>query len=153
MEKINWCFKVNGLKIIEPNLIVSKSYLEQSEKALSKVKSLIDENDFVWANSRIYYCAYYALLSFLYKIGIKSENHDCSIELIKFLFGKDFGISSYKENRIKSQYYFKFSSKEELLNDYSKIKLFFVNFKKIIDLIKDKEIEEYRNKVKEMINE
>ena len=152
MKKIRWCFKIKkGLKIIEPSEVVSDSYIEQSEKALSKVKSLIDENDFVWANSRMYYSVYYAVMSFLYKIGIKSENHDCSIELVKFLFGETFGADSFKEIRIDSQYYFKFSGKEVLLKNYSEAKLFFLNLKKIIESVKTKEIDIYRKKIKEEI--
>jgi len=152
MVKVKWCFEIkNGLKLIEPNTIVSDSYIEQSEKALSKVKSLIEEDDFVWANSRIYYCTYYAIMSFLYKIGVKSENHDCSIALIKFLFGDDFGISSLKEDRIKSQYYFKYSSKEILRKNYSQVKLFFVKFKGTIETLKEEDIESYRKKIEELL--
>lgn len=152
MKDVKWCFKIqNGLKLVEPNDNISEGYLEQSENALSKVKSLIDEKDFVWANSRIYYCAYYAVLSFLYKIGVKSENHDCSIKLIKFLFGKDFGLSGFKEDRISAQYYFKFSSMEAMRKNYFEAKKFFVEFKELINSVNEEKINFYRNKIMEEI--
>jgi len=154
MKKIEWCFKIkNGLKLVEPNEIVSDSYLEQSEKALSKVKFLIEENDFVWANSRMYYCVYYSIMSFLYKIGVKSENHDCSIEVVKFLFGETFGADFFKEMRVGSQYYFKFSGKEDLLKNYSQAKLFFLNFKRIIGSLDEKKVNIYRKKIRGQLNE
>ncbi len=152
MNKVKWCFLTsNGLKIIEPNLIVSNSYLSQAEKTLSKVKELIDEEDFIWASARIYYCAYYLISSFLQKIGVKSENHNCSIELIKYLFEDDFNIELFKKNRIDSQYYFKFRQKKDLLKIYSKVKLFYLNFKEKIEGLKEKDVKKIRIKIKEIL--
>jgi len=149
MKKINWCFKIkNGLKFVEPSEIISKSYLEQSEKTLSKIKELIEEEDFVWASARIYYSAYYLILSFLYRVGVKSENHDCSIKLVEFLLNKKLDLKLFKENRVDSQYYFKFKERKDLLDLYSKIKLFYLEFKKIILSLNEKEIEDCIKKIK-----
>jgi len=150
MEKINWCFQVkHGLKLIEPNLNVSNSYLIQSEKTLSKVKRLIDEEDYLWASVRIYYCAYYCIYSFLQKVGIKSENHDCSIELIKFLLNEEFvkDIDIFRASRIDSQYYLILGQKEKLLENYQKVKEFYLNFKEKIDALGKKEITNFRIKI------
>ena len=68
-----------------------------------------------------------------------------------FLFGDDFGISSLKEDRIKSQYYFKYSSKEILRKNYSQVKLFFVKFKGTIETLKEEDIESYRKKIEELL--
>lgn len=154
MKKIKWCFLTNGgLKLIEPNLIVSNSYLDQAEKTLSKIKQLIEEEDFVWASARIYYSAYYLVNSFLQKIGVKSENHDCSIELIKYLFEKDFDLGLFKKNRIDSQYYFKFRQKKDLFELYSKVKLFYLEFREQIELFGEKKIEGVRIKLRGFLDE
>ncbi len=154
MKKIKWCFLTRGgLKLIAPNLIVSNSYLSQAEKTLSKIKELILEEDFVWASARIYYCAYYLVNSFLQKIGVKSENHDCSIELIKYLFKEDFDLELFKKNRIDSQYYFKFRQKKDLLELYSKVQLFYLDFKEKIEGFGEKEINEVRTKLEAVLDE
>jgi len=142
MNKLKWCFKIrNGLKIVEPSEDISGSYIRYAEKTLSKINDLIDEEDFLWVSIRIYYCAYYSLYSFLQKIGIKSGNHDCSIELVKELIKEDFigDISLFRQDRIDAQYYLQINQKKNLLNNYKKVKFFYLKFKEIVDsLNKDK---------------
>lgn len=156
MNKIKWCFSVkNELKIVEPNKEIALSYLNEAEKTLSKIKNLIEENDFVWASVRIYYCAYYSLYSFLQRIGTKSENHDCSVELVKELLHKDFinEITSFKKDRIDSQYYLKTGQKEKLLGLYSKVKEFYLDFREIVENLTDQDIKDFNDKIKEMKND
>ena len=159
MDKINWCFSVkNGLKVVEPNKEIALSYLGEAERTLSKIENLIEENDFVWASVRIYYCAYYSLYSFLQMIGVKSENHDCSIELVKELLDKDFigEIVSFKKGRIDSQYYFKTGQKEKLSGFYLQVKNFYLDFREIIESLTDEDIKDFRdkmNKLKVKLNE
>jgi len=156
MKKIKWCFLVKGgLRIVEPSKEVAFAYLEEAEKALSKVKELIEEGDFVWASARIYYCAYYSLYSFLQRIGVKSGNHDCSIELVDGLLNKDFisDILNFKQSRIDSQYYLKIGQKEKLLEFYLKVKNFYLEFKEIVGGLTEQEIEGYINKIREVKDE
>ena len=156
MNKIKWCFSLKGgLKIVEPSKEVAFAYLEEAEKTLSKIKGLIDEEDFVWASVRIYYCAYYSLYSFLQRIGIKSENHDCSIELVKKILNKDFinNIMDFKQCRIDSQYYLKIGQEEKLLSFYLKVKNFYFEFKNVVDNLTEQEIQNYINKIKGMEDE
>lgn len=151
MEKIEWCFKTKkGLKIDKPNKNISESYLEQAENTLSKIKELVGEGDFLWASVRIYYCAYYSLYSFLRRIGVKSENHDCSIELIKKLLGDEFGekIENFKKSRIDSQYYLKTQKKEDLLKNYKSVKNFYLELREKTKNLSEDEIEEYRKMLK-----
>lgn len=153
MKKVRWCFSLKGgLKIVEPNKEVAFAYLEEAEKTLSKIKELIEEEDFVWASVRIYYCAYYALYSFLQRIGIKSENHDCSIELVRELLGEKFirDIEQFKEERVRAQYYLKTGQKENLLKLYPAVKNFYLFFKEIVKNLSDSEAEEHLKKVREM---
>ncbi len=150
MDRINWCFSIRkGLKVVEPNEEIALSYLGEAEKTLSKIKDLIEENDFVWASVRIYYCAYYSLYSFLQRIGVKSENHDCSIELVKELLNKGFigEIVSFKKGRIDSQYYLKTGQKEKLSGFYLKVKNFYLDFREIVESLTDEDIKDFRDKI------
>lgn len=154
MNKIKWCFSVKGgLKFIEPNKELAVSYLNEAEKTLSKINQLINEEDFLWASVRIYYCAYYSIYSFLQKIGVKSENHDCAIELIKEFFSNDLlkNIDKFKEDRISSQYYLKTGQKNKLNDNYFQVKEFYLKFKKVINEISEEDVKDYRNKLNEML--
>lgn len=156
MNKIKWCFSLKkGLKDVGPNKEIANSYLIQAENTLSKIKTLIDEGDFVWASVRIYYCAYYSIYAFLQRIGIKSENHDCSIELVKKLIDKKFidNIEDFKENRVNAQYYLKTGQKDKLLKLYLDVKNFYFDFKEIIENLSEEDVKEYINKTRGMLNE
>lgn len=149
MDKINWCFSVKGgLKKVDPNKEIALSYLVEAEKSLSKIKRCVDEEDFVWASVRIYYCAYYSLYSFLQRIGIKSENHDCSIELVNKLVKKSVKkkMELFKKCRIDAQYYLKVGQKEKLLEFYSEVRDFYLEFKDLVENLNNKEINDYNKK-------
>lgn len=139
----------------EPQANVAVSYLAEAERTLSKIKPLIDEGDFVWADVRIYYCAYYSIYSFLQRIGIKSENHDCAIGLAEELLGKELlkNMELFRKNRIHSQYYLKTGQKSRLIENYSLAKKFYLKFKEIISRMSDEDVKNYRNKIKELMNE
>lgn len=150
MDKILWCFSIKkGLKKVEPNINLSQSYLKEAEISLSKIKSLLDGNDLVWASVRIYYSAYYSLYSFLQRIGVKSENHDCSIGLTKKLLDMPFinRIDSFKKARIDSQYYLKTGKKEELFNAYKETKEFYLQFRELIKNLSDEDVQRFRSKI------
>ena len=150
MNKVNWCFSIKkGLSIIEPNMNLSQSYLDEAKKTISRVKSLIEEDDFIWASVRIYYSAYYSLYSFLQRIGVKSENHDCSIELAKSLLEEDFisNIDMFKKGRIDSQYYLKIGKKGELSALYNSAKEFYLRFNEIVRNLSEEDIKEFQIKL------
>lgn len=156
MDKLKWCFDVKkGLKRTDSNTELAVSYLNQAERTLSKINELIEEGDFVWASVRIYYCAYYSLYSFLQKIGFKSENHDCSIELARQLIGKDWlnNIEQFKENRVDAQYYLKTGQKEKLSESYLFVKHFYLQFKEIVSNLSEEDIEDYNNKIERLLDE
>lgn len=155
MTNLKWCFSIKGgLKLVEPNKNISDSYLSEAENTLSRIKFLIDEGDFIWASVRIYYCAYYSLYSFLQKIGVKCENHDCSISLVDYFLGEEVkDIFEFKKNRIDSQYYLKVGRIENLGDLYFKCKNFYLYFKDLIDGIEEKDIVSYRKKIKLILKE
>lgn len=84
-KKIKWCFGLkDGLKIVEPNENLSKSYIQESKSSLSRAEKDFKDDDLLWATVVIYYAEYYSLYSFLQRIGIKCENHFCSILAVTF---------------------------------------------------------------------
>src|SRR3989339_1233699 len=109
-KTLPWCFKLkDGLKIDEPNERLSKSYLEQAKSFLLRAEKDLNDKDLLWATVAIYYAEYYALYSFLQRIGIKCENHACSILAVSILLGEDKTktINKHKGKRIDAQYYMK----------------------------------------------
>lgn len=106
MENIKWCFRIkNGIKIKNPSNDIANSYTELARSGLKGAEIMLKQKDFLWATVMIYYAEYHALYSFLAKIGIKCENHFCSILLAKFLLGskKVKTIEKHRKNRIDVQ--------------------------------------------------
>ena len=106
-KRLRWCFRLkDGLRIVESNERLSKSYLEQAKSSLLKAERDMNDKDLLWATVTNYYAEYYALYSFLQRIGVKCENHSCSILAVGFLLGKDKikTINEHKNKRIDAQY-------------------------------------------------
>lgn len=138
-----------GIKLIKPDQDISKNYLKQAETTLQRAEQLIKENDFLWASVTTYYAAYYSIYAFLAKLGIKSENHDCSIELINYLLNESIlikNIFSLKQARKDGQYYLKFSDKKELINNLQIAKIIYIKFYNLCDL-NNSELNKYRIKI------
>ena len=112
MDNLNWCFKQNkGIKLVEPNLDVAKSYLKDAKRDFG----LIDPKEPKWNIIKEYYVCYNALYSLLVRCGIKCEIHDCTLKLI-FLFDFDKKLQNnlidLKNERINVQYYLGNSRKD-----------------------------------------
>lgn len=126
-ENLNWCFKVkNGLSIIEPNERLSKSYLDQAKSSLSRAEKDLNDKDLLWSTVAVYYAEYYALYSFLQKIGVKCENHACSILAVGILLGKEKikTINEHKSKRIDAQYYMKVDQENKVRIMLQEAKIF-----------------------------
>jgi len=144
---LNWCFKLkDGLKIAEPNGRLSKSYLEQAKSSLLRAEKDLNDKDYLWATVAIYYAEYYALYSFLQRIGIKCENHTCSILAVTLLLGenKTKTINEHKEKRIDAQYYMKVDQEEKIRNMLQEAKIFVADFDELVSNLSDNNIKEYR---------
>jgi len=149
-NKINWCFKLKeGLKIVEPSERLSKSYIEQAKSSLLRAEKDLKDNDLLWATVAMYYAEYYALYSFLQKIGIKCENHACSISATTFLLGeeKTTTINKHKDKRISAQYYMKVDEETKIQTMLQEAKIFVSEFDEILSKQTEKEIKQYREKI------
>jgi len=149
-KKLDWCFKIrDGIKIVEPNGRLSKSYLEQAKSSLLKAERDLNEKDFLWSTVAIYYAEYYGLYSFLQRIGIKCENHTCSILAVGFLLGEDKIkiINEHKDKRIDAQYYMKVDQEPKIRIMIQEAKRFVSMFDEIVSNLHENEIEGYRESI------
>ncbi len=111
MKKSNFLSKLkkeNSLKLVEPSLEISDSYLSKSEKCIKVAKLAYEAGIYENAISEAYYSIYNSVLSLFFKCGIKCENHSASVILIKELFNLEelYPIfSELKKDRIDNQYY------------------------------------------------
>ena len=152
-DKIIWCLKQKrGVKIVEPNENLYKAYILKAREALEAMNVNFERKILSWAVSASYYARYFAVYALLSKIGIKSEIHDCTIELFKFLF-VDMNkvnikfyeeLKSAKDYRIEAQYYFP---------DFKSLKLqstreFVLEIEKLAEQLREKDILELRKKLK-----
>jgi len=146
-KKLKWCWKIKeGFSVMEPNERLSDSYLEQAKSSLLRAEKDLDDKDFLWATVAIYYAEYYALYSFLQKIGIKCENHSCSILAVARLLGEDKvkTINLHKDKRIDAQYYMKTDQEPKIRLMLKEAKIFVSSFDELVSNLTEKEIKTYR---------
>jgi len=96
------------IELVESSEEMKYSYLIKADNCLKSAKILFQSQLYENSTSEAYYGMYNSLLSLLFKIGIKSENHSASIILFDKLFAnKDLVkiISWAKGERIDKQYY------------------------------------------------
>lgn len=151
MDKLKWCFGLkDGLRAVEPNERLAKSYLEEAKSSLERAGKNLKDGDLLWATVVIYYADYYALYSFLQRIGIKCENHFCSILAVTFLLGdeKTKTINQHKDKRIDAQYYMKTDKEEQMEQMLQEAKAFVSMFDELVSNINEKEIDSYRRCLK-----
>ena len=149
-NKLSWCFRLkDGLKIVDPNERLSKSYLEQAKSSLLRAEKDLDDKDFLWATVAIYYTKYYSLYSFLQRIGVKCENHACSILATTLLLGEDKTktINQHKGKRIDAQYYMKVDQENKIREMLQEAKLFVSMFDEIVSKLTENEIKIYKENI------
>ncbi|MEM5828999.1 MAG: HEPN domain-containing protein [Candidatus Aenigmatarchaeota archaeon] len=137
----------------KPSKIISDSYIELAKNTLKRVETMLNEKDFLWATVMIYYAEYYALYSFLRRIGIKCENHFCSILLATCLLGKEITktIEEHKDRRIDAQYYLRIVREDKINEMFRSAKIFVAEFEDIVSKINERKIRFFRNKIKRLL--
>ena len=150
-----WCKKQKkGIKLIEPNINLSKEYMEQAEETLDILK-LIKGKSRTWLATTKYYCEYFAIYSLLMRLGIRCEIHECTIKITKLLEDENIIPSNYsqileedKELRIANQYYLK---NRDVPLDYNQLTNFVLEIKDINLKINNDLIKKIREKIKKSI--
>ena len=110
---IDWC-KKQGMRLIEPNDNLAEEYYKNAEETLRVTNLIKNSGSNMWLATQKYYAEYLAAYSLLMKMGIKSEIHSCTIEVIRLLEKEkiiEFELSKILEDdrelRIDNQYYLK----------------------------------------------
>lgn len=149
--------KERKLEIVEISNEISNSYLQKADNCLKSSKLLLDNQLYENSITMSYYAMYDSLISLLYSIGIKSENHSASILMLKLIFEEKelFNIiSNAKNQRIDKQYYVD-SKKDNLTKDVAE-KLYFdsedflLKIKTLINKLNNELIGNYKSKFKEL---
>lgn len=111
-EQILWCMQQKkGIKIATPNDNLCKTHIEKANIALKSMQANIQADLKEWIITTAYYAKYNAAYALLMKCGFKSEIHDCTIALVKYLFSGMLsakaisGFEKSKDHRISTQYY------------------------------------------------
>jgi uncharacterized protein (UPF0332 family) len=148
----------NGIELIEPSDNLSKVYFEKSENALKATVSLKGNKE--WEISSCYYSMYFALYGVMMKLGVKCENHACSIEFMKSILKNKFSkeeislLSKSRDARVDIQYYTDKNISDELyakmINESPK---FIARCKEISYSLTEKEINGFREELGKLIEE
>jgi len=142
--KLSWCLKQKrGISIIDINNELSKSYIN---RAIDDFNNLKKQNK-VWKVIFSYYICYNSFTSLLYKYGIKSEIHSCTIglmDLFDLLKDKKDFFNKLKEERENVQYYLK----EPIKINIDEIKNFLDIIKLELDEVNQNKINLVLNKIK-----
>ena len=147
MDKIEWCLKAkNGFEITLPNDNLSDAYLKKAEDSLRAASVLKDNID--WEISSSYYTMYFSLYAILIKIGIKCENHSCTISFMKYFLNKYFTeeeidlIEKSQKARIDTQYYSDRNISDEMYARITNnVSLFLVKCKDVLLQLDESSIE------------
>ena len=149
MISLKWCAnQSSGFKLIEPNPNLAEDYSLKAETALESIRT---ETAKEWKITKAYYAMYFSLYSIMMKLGIKCENHSCSILFMKEILSEFFTLEEYKflkesmKARIDSQYY----TNRDVSNDFynSMLKqapIFLMKCKSIKLSLNEKKIQEIR---------
>ena len=150
---LNRLFKEEKIKETDPSEEVSKAYLEKSTKSLSSAKALLDIGNLEDSVAMAYYSMYHCLLSLLFRIGIKCENHAAAIIMLKKVFGiENSSISNAKTERIDKQYYLDFVvTDNDAKQSIESAEDFISEIKDFIDRLNNKKIEEFHNKTMDLL--
>lgn len=120
---IKHLLKEGKLKLVDPSLEISESYSIKSKSSLISSKLLCKNNLFEDSISMSYFSMYSSLTSLLFRVGIKCENHNFAIFLLKNLFCREdlFDIIfKAKAERIDKQYYVNLEKPEKVTLDIAK---------------------------------
>ena len=145
-----WC-KSNGIELIEPNDNLAEEYYNSAEETLKSLALTKDIDSNMWLATKKYYTEYLAAYSLLMKIGIKSEIHSCTIDVIKLLENKNIitfrffkNLEEDKQLRTDNQYYLK---NIPVIVNIEKIRDLLLNVRRLLDNLTKEQIA----KIREMI--
>lgn len=152
-HEIRWCLHQNrGLRLIEPNLNMSNSYLDKAEESRKAMDVHFKEGLPNWVTIAAYYTEYFAFYALALRFGIKCEIHECTVTLSEFFVNQGIideriheKLKKAKQNRINAQYYIKESlSKEKIEEEVIEAKNFVLTIKEKLEKITEDDVVKLR---------
>ncbi|MFH1073265.1 MAG: hypothetical protein V1743_07600 [Nanoarchaeota archaeon] len=148
MASLNWCKgKKKGIRLVMPNAPLAEEYMHLAQETL-ELCPLIKGRSELWLSTMLYYAEYFAAYAVLCKIGIRSEIHDCTIEVCRLLetqnifpIGTTVQLEEDKKLRIDNQYYLK---SRPVRFDYNSLLEFISTIKSRMDRLTSDEAEAIR---------
>ncbi len=153
-DSLKWCAGLkDGIRITEPDETLANVYLNEAKSSLRRAEKNLADGDLLWATVVIYYAEYYALYSFLQRIGVKCENHFCSILVVERLLGAERinVIKQHKGKRLDAQYYMRIGKEEQVKLMLREAKIFISDFDTFVSNLTNEEIVKYGKRIKAMI--
>jgi len=156
-DNLIWCFKQKrGIRITEPNPNLTKAYLKKATSALNTMTAALQINEADWTATTAYYARYFALYALLMKIGVKSEIHDCTINMAQLLANHEIlrqnlvnDLTEAKQTRIDTQYYVATElNQKEIIKNAEKARKFVLEIEQTIESITPKQINTIRTQLK-----
>jgi uncharacterized protein (UPF0332 family) len=99
-------YRLGILRLVELSVNLKDSYLEKSKSSLLSSKILCENNQYNDSITLSYFSMYNSCLALFYFCGIKCENHNAIIFLLKYLFNlENEDIIKSKKERKDKQYY------------------------------------------------
>lgn len=140
--------KKEVIGLVDPSEEIKKSHIEKSASNIDSAKILLKNNKLEEAVALSYYSMYHFVTALFFKAGIKSENHNATIQMLKEIFGiENKEISFAKKERLDKQYYVNFEiSKEEVAESIKKAELFNGFMNDFTSRINNEEIKKARAK-------
>lgn len=158
-KNLQWCLKQKrGIQIILPNEELVKEYIKKAKSALNMMNAALHISETDWVMTTAYYARYFALYALLMKFGIKSEIHDCTIELARLLARNRIiaehlveDISLAKDIRIDAQYYIiKELRQEKIKQNINAARKFVLEIEEVIELVSKEQIQIIQQKLKNL---
>ncbi len=154
MVLIKWCLtQKKGLELTEPNQNMSLSYIKMAEESITALEGASKSR--IWTATMTYYIFYYSLYSLMLRIGIKCENHSCSLEFMKQLLKEYYGLKDREmiqkafKARIDLQYYADRPVDEHAIQETKKYcKEFYIKTKDHLAKINEQQIKIIREQLK-----
>ena len=134
--------------LVEPSEDIKQSYIEKSASNIDSAKILLRNNKLEESVALSYYSMYHFVTALFSKAGIKSENHNATIQMLKDIFGIDNKEIDYaKRERLDKQYYVNFKiTKEEVAEAIKKAEIFNNFMNDFISKITNEEFRKAREK-------
>jgi uncharacterized protein (UPF0332 family) len=145
--------KLKILQIVEPSENLKESYFQKSDESLFSSKVLHRNEQYNDAIALSYFSMYNSLLALLHFCGIKSENHNASIFLLKKVFGmNNTEIKTAKTERKDKQYYPSFlTNKKESAEAIDSAERFNSEIADFAEKLTNSRINEIRTKMRDLL--